>query len=269
MERWERPLSPQPMYRAPEVEPLPLSLHSGHVFFFLLLHVPPPLRYLAVSHFSPFWTFSPLALFWMRSHFSCCLLKLFLCNLLFSLSFLHLSLSGFLRSYPTSLPKEIRPPLLLPYTPTPSSCPVFNDPSQSAWLIQTISPSASGDIFAEYYTHGHSCTKEKNCVRMLTTCVYLQYMLYVQYRVTTVEVRLRKWRINNEAPVGGFVSEQVPSLIKVKVRQTMHISFSTVSVANSLNMTIVSDGNNDWVSAALSDSQSCTVHQQKHPIWFY
>lgn len=122
MERWERPLSPQPMYRAPEVEPLPLSLHSGHVFFFLLLHVPPPLRYLAVSHFSPFWTFSPLALFWMRSHFSCCLLKLFLCNLLFSLSFLHLSLSGFLRSYPTSLPKEIRPPSssLTPPPPLPA-----------------------------------------------------------------------------------------------------------------------------------------------------
>lgn len=34
MERWERPLSPQPMYRAPEVELLPLSLYSGHVLFF-------------------------------------------------------------------------------------------------------------------------------------------------------------------------------------------------------------------------------------------
>lgn len=34
MERWERPLSPRPMYRAPEVEPLPLSLHSGHVWVF-------------------------------------------------------------------------------------------------------------------------------------------------------------------------------------------------------------------------------------------
>lgn len=69
----------------------------------------------------------------------------------------------------------------------------------------------------------HSVLKKELCLRMLTTCVYLQYMLYVQYRVTTVEVRLTKLRINDQAQIGGFVSEHVLSLIKVKVTQTMHM----------------------------------------------